>query len=272
MDSLVDAFDRAAIHAARAGLADSLLGMRAYGRSEGATPVSEVLAWLDQQSERDQRGWPFRGARMHATAMAGRLGEAREQLRNLREELAERGPCVALAATCGIGGPLVELLAGDPAKAAALGEEGCRLFDELGQTGLLSSAAAILAEAYYQLGRLDEADAWVARARDLGAGDDVFTQLLWRLARAKVCARRGAHDDAKRLAREAIAISERTDMIDDQAAAYADLAEVLQLGGSDREAADALREALARFERKENVVMARRVRARLEALLEPATA
>jgi hypothetical protein len=60
--------------------------------------------------------------------------------------------------------------------------------------------------------------------------------------------------------------------IDDQAAAYADLAEVLQLGGSDREAADALREALARFDRKENVVMARRVRARLEALLEPATA
>ena len=79
-------------------------------------------------------------------------------------------------------------------------------------------------------------------------------------------ARRGEHAEAERLAREAIEINDATDMLNEQAGAYADLAEVLALGGSSEGAAEALKQALARYERKENVVMAERVRARLAEL------
>jgi hypothetical protein len=50
------------------------------------------------------------------------------------------------------------------------------------------------------------------------------------------------------------------------AGAYADLGEVLSLAGRADEAAVALAEALARYERKENLVMAERTRARLAEL------
>ena len=76
------------------------------------------------------------------------------------------------------------------------------------------------------------------------------TQMLWRQVRAKVLARRGEHAEAERLAREAVAICEETDMLDAQGDAYADLAEVLLLGGKADEAAAALEQALERYERK----------------------
>ena len=79
-------------------------------------------------------------------------------------------------------------------------------------------------------------------------------------------ARRGEHAEAERLAREAVAIGEGTDALNWQGDAYADLAEVLLLGGKADEAVAALEQALERYERKGNLVMAGRARARLIAL------
>ena len=101
-----------------------------------------------------------------------------------------------------------------------------------------------LAQALYALDRLDEADAWAGRAAELGASDDASTQMLWRQVRAKVLARRGEHAEAERLAREAVAIGEETDLLDAQGDAYADLAEVLLLTDKPDEAAAALEQAL----------------------------
>jgi tetratricopeptide (TPR) repeat protein len=126
----------------------------------------------------------------------------------------------------------------------------------------MASSAATLAEALYELGRLEEAETWVDRAVALTVAD-MWTQLLWRQVRAKVLARRGEHADAERLAREAAALADEIDMIDAQGMAYADLAEVLSLGGKPDEAAAALEQALDRFDRKGNLVMAQRVRERL---------
>jgi hypothetical protein len=53
-----------------------------------------------------------------------------------------------------------------------------------------------------------------------------------------------------------------------QGDAYADLAEVLLLGGKHNEAASSLEQALERYERKGNLVMTRRMRDRLSALRE----
>jgi tetratricopeptide (TPR) repeat protein len=78
-----------------------------------------------------------------------------------------------------------------------------------------------------------------------------------------VLARRGEHAEAERLAREAVETGDETDMLDAQADTHADLAEVLSLAGRPQEAIEALGQALARYERKGNVVMAGRVRERL---------
>src|SRR5437868_4425565 len=64
----------------------------------------------------------------------------------------------------------------------------------------------------------------------------------------------------------ALAIGEETDMLACAADAYSDLGEVFSLAGRVNEAAAAFSAALARYERKENLVMAERTRARLSAL------
>jgi class 3 adenylate cyclase/tetratricopeptide (TPR) repeat protein len=262
VDTMGEAGEHAAVHAQRVGLSERQVGR--YGsirRARGAIPASELLAWLDEQDEHDLR---VRAGRAWVLAMLGRIEEAQALLVALRAEEAERGGVLLLGAIGEVGFE-VEFLAGDPAAAAAAGEELCRRLEGAGSRDL-EAFAGRLAQAYYQLGRLDEADAWAARADELGTSDDAYTQMLWRQARAKLLARRGDHPEAERLIREAVAISDRTEMLDAQADAYADLAEVLSLAGRHQEAAQALEQALERFQRKQNLVMAERTRRRLEAL------
>jgi tetratricopeptide (TPR) repeat protein len=160
----------------------------------------------------------------------------------------------------------IELLAGAPSTAVAAAEESCRLHTELGQLAELSTAAGGLAQAQYELGLLEDAEKSADRAAELGAPDDATTQMLWRQTVAKVLARRGELAEAERLAREAVAIGAKTDMLNAQADADADLGEVLVLAGRAEEAAEAFERALSRYEAKENVVMAGRARERLAEL------
>ena len=264
-DAALAAFERAAAHARRAGLPHELFGWRGISRLYGTTPMPDVLAWLDENEARAGRDTWLRAARAVALAMLGRLDEARKILRDTRAELAERGGGLELASVTGLESAVVELVAGDAAAAAELGAEGCRLLDELGEQGFLSTAAATLATALYALDRLEEADAWAGRAAELGASDDAFTQMVWRPVRAKVAARRGEHAEAERLVREAVAITEGTDDLNAQGDVYADFAEVLLLAGRTDEAVAALKQALERYERKGNIVMAERARDRLAA-------
>jgi tetratricopeptide (TPR) repeat protein len=266
-DTLVEAYERAAAHAQRVGFPnEDLIAWCNHGRLYGTTPVSELLAWQDEQDERERRSPWFRAHRAEALAMLGRFAEARALVDELRAGLAERGAGLTLAVTSMENVLEIELLAGEPAAAVAAGEDGYRGLEELGQVALLPNGAGMLARAYYALGRMEEAEAWAGRAAKLVVSDDVLPQILWRLVKAKVLARRGEHAEAERLAREAVALSEGTDALNMQGEAYADLAGVLALGGSPGDAAEALEQALARYERKENVVMAERVRARLAEL------
>jgi tetratricopeptide (TPR) repeat protein len=203
-----------------------------------------------------------------ALAMLGRFEQARAVLTELEAELVERGATHLLAAVKGGYRLDVELLAGDAAAAVAAGEESCRIDDELGHQAELSTVAGRLALAFCALGKFEEAERWAARSAELGSTDDATTQMLWRQAQATVLAQRGDHAEAVRLAGEAVAIGEQTEMLNGQADAYADLGEVLALAGRQQEAGEALNEALRRYERKENFVMAERMRARL-AELEP---
>jgi class 3 adenylate cyclase len=270
MDAKLEAAERAFVHAQRAGLPHLELAARASARFFGTTPVSDLLAWLDEQEERGGLDNLVRQYRALALAMLGRFDEARAILGQVRAELAERGGGMALALATGHESVDLELLAGDPAAAVAFGEEGCRLFDEQGERGFLSTAAGKLARALYVLDRLEEADAWAGRAAELGASDDMSTQMLWRQARAKVRARRGEHAEAGRLAREAVAMSEETDMLDAQGDVYADLADVLLLAGKPEESRAALEQALDRYQRKGNLVSTQRAQTRLAELRDAA--
>jgi class 3 adenylate cyclase/tetratricopeptide (TPR) repeat protein len=265
MDAGLEAFERALAHARRAGLPYQPLVGRAVGRLLGTTPVSDVLAWLDEQKARGEWDSFLRRPRAHALAMLGCFEEARTILAEARAELADRSGELPLAVTMDSSAE-IELLAGDPATAVEFGEEAFRLFGGLAEKGAQSGAAAVLAQALYGLDRLAEADAWAGRAAELSASDDAQIEMLSRQVTAKVLARRSQHDEAERLAREAVAIAENTDWLDGQGDAYADLAEVLTLAGKPDEAGAALEQALVRYERKENLVMAERTRTRLSEL------
>jgi tetratricopeptide (TPR) repeat protein len=194
--------------------------------------------------------------------MLGRFEESRALLAELRVELVERGAGHVLAAFESFRAA-VEFLAGDLAAAAEAGEESCRLQEQFGRLSELSTSAGSLAQVYYELGELEKAEAWAMRAADLGADEDLATQLVWRQARAKILAKRGEHLEAERLAREAVAIGAETDMLNAQGEAAADLGEVLARAGRTEEAIGAFEQALERYERKENLVMAARIRERL---------
>src|SRR5439155_13101458 len=124
---------QAAVHAQRAGLPRQLLGWRAGARLFGTTPASELLEWMDEQEARGARDIFLGRWRGEALAMLGRFDEARAILAEARAELADRGGGMALAAMMSHSSVDVELLAGDPDAAVEFGEEGCRLFDELGE-------------------------------------------------------------------------------------------------------------------------------------------
>jgi class 3 adenylate cyclase/tetratricopeptide (TPR) repeat protein len=265
MAASVEALEHAVAHAQRAGYPTELLiAWSEVGRFLGPTPLSEVLAWQDAQDAQVRRNPNLRAHRARAMAMLDRFDEARAVVADLRAERAERGGYLLgiLSASAAVD---VELLSGNPAAAITPGEELCRLYEEGGLLMYLSWAAGMVAEAYYALGRLEDADAWAGRAAKVGASGD--PDELWRQVRAKVLARRGEHAEAEQLAGQAVEASDTTDQIDAQGHAYADLAEVLTLAGRREDAAEALEQALIRYERKENLVMAERARQRLAELL-----
>ena len=95
---------------------------------------------------------------------------------------------------------------------------------------------------------------------------DFASNVISTSARAMVAARRGAFEDAEKMARDAIAQIEAGDFINDQADARMALAEVLQLAGRVPEAAEAVREALERYRTKGNVTQSAIAEARLAEL------
>ena len=266
MDARLEANERALIHLRRAGIAyreDRLVYSLSMARLHGSTPVSKLLEWLDEQEALSPRYSLLREARAEALAMLGRFDEARTMLAGIRAELADRGAIFRLADITSQPSVKVELRAGNYGAAVEFGEEGCRLLEQIGDKSYLSTAAGMLAQALYALDRLEEANAWAGRAAELGATDDAFTQMLWRQVRAKVLARQDDTAEAERFAREAVAIGEDTDMLNEQGDTYADLAAVLMLACKTGEAVAALEHALARYERKGNVVSTQRTRAQL---------
>jgi class 3 adenylate cyclase len=197
-------------------------------------------------------------ARAYLLAMLGRFDEAwagaREQVERLHQ-LRGTGHEAFLG--------WIARLEGDEEGALSYFRAYCDSLEEIGQYAALSAFAPELARSLCALGRSDEAEQPAHRGREVANEQDVYSQALWRLALSLVHSSRGQHAEAERLAREGVVLLEPTDALTEQGNAFVDLATVLTAAGRTDEAAAALGEALDRYERKKNLVMAKRVRAQL---------
>jgi hypothetical protein len=186
--------------------------------------------------------------------MQGGFAEARELLAEAAAARGELG--LTLHSAVSHHAAIVELLAGDPAAAERSLRTGYAALQEMGDRALLSTTAAFLGQALIAQGRAEDAAQAAATSAELAADDDLLTQSLWRGVRARAL---GAGGEAEALAREAVALAQRTDFLNHQADATADLAVVTHDGA-------AMAEAVALYERKGNAVAAERARGEVAAL------
>ena len=133
----------------------------------------------------------------------------------------------------------IKMLANDPNGAVDVLTEGYEHLEQMGATEPLFTP--FLAQALYANGQFEEAErkselaasSYVPLARDLGKG-----------VLSKVRARQGRLEEAERLAREAVASFDGTDLLIDHATALMALGEVLRFTGRMEEAASSVQQAL----------------------------
>jgi len=223
----------------------------------GPRPADEALEALDAALGATRHPHPLL-ARAYLLAQLGRFDEAwavaGEQVERLHE-LRGTGHEAWLG--------WIVRFEGDEERAADYFRAYCDSLEEHGQFASLSSFAPELGRSLCALGRHEEAEPLALRGRELANDQDLYSQALWRLALALVESSRGQHAKAERLAREAVDVLEPTDSLPEQGNAFVDLATVLAAAGRADEARTALEQALDRYERKKNLVMAERVREKL---------
>jgi tetratricopeptide (TPR) repeat protein len=262
---MLEASEHALEHARRGGSArweDELPVWQGTAMFYGPTPVEEALRWYEER----QAEHPV-SLTQHAIleAMRGNFERARSLAGTADEAAAEFGQKLWLAAG-GMDLWEIEMLAGDLAAAERAVRRSCDLLEKLGEVGHRSTAAGKLARSLYALAKLDEAEGWTEAAEELAPKGDIASQMLWRQARARILARRGRHAEAGELAREAVALAEQTDMLNYHANALADLAETEVAADRTEDGCACLRQALALYEQKGNLVSAARGRRRLDEL------
>jgi predicted ATPase/class 3 adenylate cyclase len=268
-----EAWEQAAAHAHAAGerreeleaLSWVLLCMWAgpAHAQEGLRRCAEIL----EQARGDHKGMAsaqFMRAMFEATL--GRFEDARALIAQARALLQEVGLTVWMAGPMTQMVGFVELLADDPTTAERTLRWGYQTLRSVGEMAWLSTLVAILAEAVYAQGRYDEAEDLAKVSRDSAGSEDAYSQVLWRGVQAKVLARRGSSEEAERLVRASVALAESTDSLELQAAALANLAEVLGLAGRASEADAIVARAVQLFERKGNVVAPQRIRGLVDGL------
>ena len=232
----------------------------------GASPVEAVLARIEAIGGRVAHAGPlqvnilrFRG---ELAAMQGDFDTGRTLAGAARALAQELGLHNLLAAGVPHSTGEIEMLAGRPEAAERELRAGCEALEQMGDWGHLATFIPYLVDALLAQGRGQEAAPLVERGFDQAVGEDADAQVGLRRAQARLLAEQGRLDEAERIAREAVARAAETDFLDLHGRALGDLAEVLILAGQPEEAADALDRAVAIYERKGNLVLAARARAR----------
>ncbi len=229
----------------------------------GPRPSGAALQALNELvSEQSDPGFTMQRALL--IAMLDRADEARALADLAQERMRDFG----YGEEAHLGLAEIAVLSGDEELAATHYRSYCDFLEAGGRQAELSTYAPRLGQLLCSLGRYEEADVLAERGRVLGDPDDISTQVVWRLTKALVCSGRVQHAQAERLAREAVGVAETTDGLQLQASAFSDLGEVLEAAGRRDESVLAWQEALDRYQRKQIIPLARRVRHRLSALKE----
>jgi tetratricopeptide (TPR) repeat protein len=228
----------------------------------GSTPVPDAIAYLeDVITEAAQAGVPAPTTAMHQAALLAMAGEV-EAARELFERTVPEASAFGLIAEIAIGmeGGYLFGLVGELETAEELLRRTWEMSARIGETGFRSTAGGQLAEVLAAQGRDVEAAEDLAEVETLASPDDFEPQYRIRLVRAILLARQGRLEDAERIAREAVAIVDRTDYLDHRGDAHRALGGLLAQAGKDSEAEAAWRTALELYERKGNVLRAASVR------------
>ena len=272
-DQAVAAAEKVIEHAKAAG--DTRMAARgAQGYASvalsGSLPTSELIApceqlMIDTAGDRKSQA-VVAGVLAQLYAMQGDFAKGREFSEQQRQMLAELGPSVTAWSTS-LERARVELLAGDVEAAERELRADDAALAALDERYFRSTIVAMLAGVLAIRGLREEAEQAVEIARELADEDDVASQVLWRTAHARLLAEADKPDGAIEAAERAVAIAIDGDDIELLGDAKAALGEVLWQLGRRESAEPPLREALALYERKEDIPSASRIRLRLEVLL-----
>jgi tetratricopeptide (TPR) repeat protein len=212
----------------------------------GPTPTSiaipECEALLAGRLGHQQSEALVRNALASLVALKGEFDRARTLCREARLTLDDLGATV-LSTMASLYLARIELLAGAPEAAEAELRPGYERLEAMGEVFFRSSIGALLAEALFAQGKLDDAEQVALAAQELGADDDVEVASPSRSVRAKVLARRGAHAESIALAEEAVALIPGNDAPLMLADALVDLADVSTEAGDLGRARDMLDQA-----------------------------
>ena len=196
-----EAWREAADNADRAGDQRQLfevIGWRATAAVLGPTPVDDAILRCE-----DFRGLvqasPFATAStlnplalLHA--MRGDFEVAERLLEEASEILQEFG---GLNSGVSHLETWVRLLAGQPAVAETALRADVETLSSMSEGGVLATTTALLAQAVYAQGRMNEAGELCRTTEKLAAAEDTMTQVIWRGVQAKVLAREGRCEEAE---------------------------------------------------------------------------
>lgn len=271
-EAAANAWELAADHALRAGDRheyNEILTWIASALWFGPTPAAEGIRRCEAMRAEVHESPQSEAAILRQLAclyaIVGRFATARELIATSNATYADLGLTLYVASS--EHEAVVELLAGNPAAAEKSARSAYRALEEMGERAFRSTMAASLAVVILEQGRDEEADDFAKLSAQLAASGDLMTQVLWRRVRARVLARRAEIQAAEALAREAVAIAEATDFINDRADALIDLSHVLEASRRGNEAVNAASGALELYELKGNVVAAGATRLRLGKLV-----
>jgi predicted ATPase len=263
------AWGQAAEHAREAGderERSEILSWLASSALTGPMPVRQAIRRCEAVRTEVSDDRPAAAATLYALAglhaMRGEFDVARELAGSAHRAVEELG-FVVLSASFSEYEAVVEMLAGDLARAEEQLRSGCARLEEMGEKAYLSVVAALLGNVLCEQGRYDEAERFVALGEQAAAPGDVTAQITWRVGRAKILAASGRLEDGERVARTALSLAEKTDFPADQAASLVTLSAVLRAADQIEEARDLVRRALAIHGRKGNGVELEKTRALL---------
>ena len=198
-------------------------------------------------------------------ARQGRFEEARRLVDAATAAYEELGARLEAVFASAFGHADIEVLAGNHAAAERALRRGYEELGGLGEVGHRASVAAMLARTLQAQGCGAEAEELVRLVEETASERDIWSQVLYRVTRARLLADAGSVQEAEFVAREALAIVELTDLLDLHGDVLLDLAEVQGLAGRDDDARLCVERALGLFERKGNIVSAEKARALLQA-------